>query len=101
MDPKAFIYHDSSVDLLAQGKAFIIENEKRNIYNNRENEFLNQDIVDDSIITLESGKDFDLILYGATNEAGTVLGQNYDAPPGLIGTSVFHPEIIQKGYDEV
>ena len=101
LDPKAFIYHDSSVDLLAQGKAFIIENEKRNIYNNRENEFLYQDIVDDSIITLESGKDFDLILYGATNEAGTVLGQNYDAPPGLIGTSVFHPEIIQKGYDEV
>jgi len=101
LDPKAFIYHDSSVDLLGQGYSFIVEKQKENIYNNRVNEFLTQDIVTDSIITLQSGQEVDYILSGAITDAGTVLGENWEAVPGAMPSYVLHPEIIKKGYGEV
>lgn len=34
LDPKAFVMHDSSVDLIEQGKSFIVENQPFEIYNN-------------------------------------------------------------------
>jgi hypothetical protein len=101
LDPKAFIYHDSSVDLLSQGYSFIVENEKKNVYNNRVNEFLTQEVVGESIIVMKSGEDRDYVLEGALTDSGKVISSNWDAAPGLIPSYSDPKEITDLGYDEV
>ena len=101
LDPKSFIYHDSSIDLLSQGYAFIVENEMQDVYNNRVNEFLTQEVLGDSIITMQSGQEKDYIFEGAMTDSGKVIDSSWNSIPGAIPRYADSKEITNMGYDEV
>jgi len=98
LDPKAYVYHDSSVDLLQQGKDFIVENQSVQIYHNYDIDRLSFDPAGQGGISV-TGNDF--AIKGTLNEQGQVLDENYEVVYGAVPSEFDSSEITDIEYEDL
>jgi len=97
LDPKAFICHDSSVDLLEQGKSFMSGKQYYEIYNNYEIDRLGQDTATGGGVAMTG---IDPLLVGTVDDNGRVLdGEGGYMPYGSMPIEV-DPEEAWEGLYE-
>lgn len=98
LDPKAYIYHDKDVDLLDQGKDFIVENQSMQIYHNYDIDRSSFDPVSEGGIVI-TGNDF--AIKGTANESGLVLDENHEVVFGALERSFDVDEITDIEYEDL
>ena len=100
LDPKAFVYHDSSVDLLEQGKDFIIENEMEEVYNN----YIDVSRNEAALLNPPGGYNFtgnDWIMSGISDEFGYVRNENNEIIRGAEPTDEYPEEVLNLKYEDL
>lgn len=97
LDPKAFVQHDKDVDLINQGKAFIMEGQMYEVLNNKFIKFYEREISDSITAT---GSDW--AVYNTTNEYGNVVGEDWlRRNHGAIADLLDPPQIIDLKYEDL
>ncbi len=99
LDPKAFVYHDSDVDLIHQGKNFIGGKQYYEIYNNHDINRLGQDLASAGGVVV-TGADFTIL--GTIDSDGTVIDEYGEPmPPGTLPIDTEPDEIVNLDIDTI
>ena len=98
LDPKSFVCHDASVDLLSQGYDFIVENQSMEIYNNYDPNVLDFNPVGGGGVTV-TGNDY--AIKGTVDEFGNVLDENWQIVRGVKPTHSVSDEIFNLNYEDI